>query len=69
MWGTDKSLPFALKILISKIYDANVFWKLPGNFQENTLGGVIFCLRESEILLKKEIYHLCFLSWEIIENE
>ena len=35
-------LPFALKALISKIYDAKVFWKLPECFQENTLGGVIF---------------------------
>ena len=45
--------PFALKILISKIYDAWVFWKLSGGFQEKTLGGVIF-VQEPEILLKKD---------------
>ena len=35
-------MSFALKILISKIYDAYIIWKLVEGFQENTLGGVIF---------------------------
>ena len=26
-------------------------------------------LREPEILLKEGLYHRCFLSWEIFENE
>ena len=46
--------PFALKILLSKIYDANVFWKLPENFQENTLGGVIFVKESLKFYLKKD---------------
>ena len=28
--------------VVSKIYDVSVFWKLLEDFQENTLGGVIF---------------------------
>ena len=35
-------LLFALKILISKLYDASMFWKLSDSFQGYTLYGVIF---------------------------
>ena len=42
MWGIDKMSLFEQKILISKIYDAKMFWKLLEGFQENTLGGAIF---------------------------
>ena len=40
MWGIPKISLFALKILISKIYDAKC-WKLSENFQKSTLGGGI----------------------------
>ena len=33
---------FCTKNLISKIYDALVFWKISEGFQENTIGGVSF---------------------------
>ena len=43
---------FALKILISKIYDAQFFWKLSEGFQENAFAH--FCTREPKISLKKD---------------
>ena len=44
-----------------------VFWKLSEGFQGITFGH--FGIREPEILLKKGLYHRCFLSLEIFENE
>ena len=60
--------PFAMKILISKIYDTQVFWKLSKVFQESTVDRVIFVQREPENLLKEGTYYRCFLSWKISEK-
>ena len=37
-----ENVVFCTKNLISKIYDALVFWKISEGFQENTIGGVSF---------------------------
>ena len=58
-------MPFVLKILIFKIYDALETF---GRFPRKHRWWSHYCIREPEILLKEGLCHRCFLSWKIFKN-